>query len=261
MQGLQSIHEAGFIHLDLKPANIFITFEGILKIGDFGLATPWPAAKGIDAEGDREYIGPEILRGKFDKPADIFSLGLIMVEMACNVVLPDNGPSWVALRSGDFSEVPSLTFSATTATQARDAAGVPTGLSQDDPILHGSVSDFALHEDNPAGNSNKNAFGEMHIAAGSPGSRRCPELQAPPAFMCDSFHADSLDQLVRSMTKPDPSERPTIQQLLESGGLTWVAERRRAAATVFEGVWGPADDAARPGTPCRLDEDTEMTDV
>ncbi|KAL2757875.1 hypothetical protein ACRALDRAFT_2025569 [Sodiomyces alcalophilus JCM 7366] len=259
--GLQSIHEAGLIHLDLKPANIFITFEGILKIGDFGLATTWPAAKGIDAEGDREYIGPEILRGKFDKPADIFSLGLILVEMACNVVLPDNGPSWIALRSGDFSEVPSLTFSATTATQARDAAGVPTGSSQDEPILHpSSASDFALHEDNPDGNGHKYAFGDVHMSASS-GSRRRPELQTPPVFMCDSFHADSLDQLVRWMTKPDPADRPTIQQLLDSGGLTWVAERRRAAATVFEGVWGPADDTKGPGAPCGLDEDTEMTDV
>ncbi|ROT37707.1 hypothetical protein SODALDRAFT_361437 [Sodiomyces alkalinus F11] len=259
--GLQSIHEAGFIHLDLKPANVFITFEGILKIGDFGLATPWPAAKGVDAEGDREYIGPEILRGKFDKPADIFSLGLIMVEMACNVVLPDNGPSWIALRSGDFSEVPSLTFSATTATQARDAAGVPTGLSQDEPIVHNtSTSDFALHEDSFDGNHGKYAFGDVHIS-GSSGSRRRPELQTPPDFMCDSFHPHSLDQLVRWMTKPDPSDRPTIQQLLGSGGLNWVAERRRAAATVFEGIWGPADDANGPEPSSRSDEDTEMTDM
>jgi mitosis inhibitor protein kinase SWE1 len=55
VQGLQHIHESGFIHLDLKPANIFITFEGSLKIGDFGLATTWPAPAGIDREGDRTW--------------------------------------------------------------------------------------------------------------------------------------------------------------------------------------------------------------
>ncbi|CCF42169.1 hypothetical protein CH063_12239 [Colletotrichum higginsianum] len=168
--GLQSIHEAGFIHLDLKPANILITFEGILKIGDFGLATEWPAAKGVDAEGDREYIGPEILRGDFNKPADIFSLGLITIEMAANVVLPDNGPTWVALRSGDLSEVPSLTFSATTATSAhRDAAGVPTMQSFDDPVVMDDESPFI--------------------------TRKRTELRSPPDFMSDPFHPSSLDQI------------------------------------------------------------------
>ncbi|KAM0287472.1 hypothetical protein ACHAQH_000425 [Verticillium albo-atrum] len=249
--GLQSIHEAGFIHLDLKPANILITFEGILKIGDFGLATAWPAAKGVDAEGDREYIGPEILRGKFDKPADIYSLGLILVEMACNVVLPDNGPAWVALRSGDFSEVPSLTFSATSATQVRDVAGVPTGLSQDDLSLNQSiVSEIAVNFDE---SFSKPPF---HADSSPISSPKRSELLSPPEFMRDAFHPDSLDQVVRWMTKPEPAERPTIQQLLESSGLAWVADRRRSAATVFEGVWGPGDAAN-----IASDEDTEMTDV
>ncbi|KAH6697604.1 mitosis inhibitor protein kinase SWE1 [Plectosphaerella plurivora] len=249
--GLQSIHDAGFMHLDLKPANILITFEGILKIGDFGLATPWPAAKGVDAEGDREYIGPEILRGKFDKPADIFALGLIMIEMACNVVLPDNGPTWVALRSGDFSEVPSLTFSTATTTGtfvSRDAVGVSTMPSQDDSLVHQlSTTDVRLAFDE--------AFNTRSVSDRSLDSPKRSELQSPPDFMRDIFHPNSLDQMARWMTKPEPSERPTVHQLLDAGGMAWVASRRRSAATVFEGVWGPGDVALRS------DEDTEMTDV
>ncbi|KAF6826732.1 hypothetical protein CPLU01_09488 [Colletotrichum plurivorum] len=262
--GLQSIHEAGFIHLDLKPANILITFEGILKIGDFGLAVEWPAAKGVDAEGDREYIGPEILRGDFNKPADIFSLGLITIEMAANVVLPDNGPTWVALRSGDLSEVPSLTFSATTTTSAqRDAAGIPTMHSLDDPLLaQTSAPDIGAH----SGVAPARVNVVMDDQASPFITRKRTELRSPPDFMSDPFHPSSLDQMVRWMIRPEPGDRPTIQQLLSTSAMTWVAERRRSAATVFEGVWGPSESTALPtlideDTIVLSDEDTEMMDV
>ena len=72
------------------------------------MAARWPARAGIEGEGDREYIGPEILMGKYDKPADIFALGLIMLETAGNVELPDNGVSWQKLRNGDMSDVSQL---------------------------------------------------------------------------------------------------------------------------------------------------------
>src|SRR5580700_6595587 len=88
------------------------------------MAAAWPAQPGIDGEGDREYIGPEILLGQYDKPADIFALGLIMLEIAGNVQLPDNGPTWQRLRSGDMSDVPSLTWSSAS-TVLRDATGIP----------------------------------------------------------------------------------------------------------------------------------------
>lgn len=103
--GIRYIHSAGFLHLDLKPANIFITFEGSLKIGDFGMATKYPVPHGVEREGDREYIAPEILnRQMYTTQADIFSLGIMMLEIAANIVLPDNGIHWQKLRSGDLSD-------------------------------------------------------------------------------------------------------------------------------------------------------------
>ncbi|KAL3473627.1 hypothetical protein BJX99DRAFT_193821 [Aspergillus californicus] len=241
--GLKHIHDSGFIHLDLKPANILVTFEGVLKIADFGMAARWPAEEGIEGEGDREYIGPEILMGRYDKPSDIFSLGLIMFEIAGNVELPDNGLSWQKLRNGDMSDVPSLTWSSET-TIFRDASGNP--VSEEPSFEELCASEFGDDE-----------FCTPSFFGG--GQRkpipftRSSELADPPTFMMDAGHEQSLDKVVGWMISPNPQDRPTAHHVLETHGVRFVSSRRRAGATVYEGNWGPADDV--------LAEDAEMIDV
>lgn len=51
-------------------------------------------------EGDSRYIAPELLQGRFTKAADIFSLGITILELACNLDLPKNGHLWQKLRDG-----------------------------------------------------------------------------------------------------------------------------------------------------------------
>ncbi|KAH8695925.1 hypothetical protein BGW36DRAFT_298129 [Talaromyces proteolyticus] len=241
-QGLKHIHESGFIHLDLKPANILITFEGVLKIADFGMATTWPADKHIEGEGDREYMGPEVLMGLYDKPADIFALGLIMFEIAGNVELPDNGLSWQKLRNGDISDVPSLTWSSETSI-FRDASGNP--LSQESSFDELCGSDPAFNDSGVDFSKSRPPKPSQFVRSG--------ELVEPPNFMVDASHDHALDKVVRWMISPDPNNRPTADQLLQTHGVQWAMARRRAGATVFEGNWGPADDI--------LLEDAEMIDV
>jgi len=254
---LRHIHDAGFIHLDLKPANILITFQGVLKIADFGMATPWPAQAGIEGEGDREYIGPEILLGKFDKPADVFALGLIMLEIAGNVQLPDNGPTWQRLRSGDMSDVPSLTWSSAS-TMVRDATGIP--VVESEPVVRAIGSDDELEGgfESPTLSIRRRNFttsqkSVTHNASNLFGSVRGGELRHAPIFMRDMHHRYALDNIVRWMISPTPEDRPSIHQVLDTDGVRWVQARRRAGATVFEGNWGPADDV--------LADDAEMMDV
>ncbi|KAK5168979.1 mitosis inhibitor protein kinase swe1 [Saxophila tyrrhenica] len=240
-QGVKSIHDASIIHLDLKPANVFIDWEGGLKIGDFGMASTWPAPPGLDGEGDREYIGPEVLSGRFDKPADIFALGMIMLEIAGNIVLPDNGMPWQRLRAGDMSDLPSLTWSSESSL-VRDESGDPVemmaGTSNDSLcVSHNGDDDLSF------------------LKPAVPKLDRIGYLATPPRFMIDSNDSDALERLVQYMIFPDPDQRPTVDQLLAAGGVQWVEHRRRAGATVFEGSWGPADHV--------LDhqQDVEMLDI
>lgn len=210
------------------------------------MAARWPAEAGIEGEGDREYIGPEILMGRYDKPADIFALGLIMFETAGNVELPDNGLSWQKLRNGDMSDVPSLTWSSETSI-FRDASGNP-------------LSEETSFEELCASESGEDDFGadsflHSHRTREQKAVRlaRSGELVEPPEFMVDANHEQALDKIVRWMISPNPDDRPTADQILQTYGVQFAERRRRAGATVFEGNWGPADEV--------LAEDAEMIDV
>jgi mitosis inhibitor protein kinase SWE1 len=224
---LRQIHDSGFIHLDLKPANIFITFEGVLKIGDFGMAAAWPVQSSIEGEGDRKYIGPEILLGQYDKPADVFAIGLIMLEIAGNVQLPNNGAIWQRLRSGDMSDVPSLSWSAG-CTNIQDATGISIEERDDSVNYFGSDDEREPNFGSPI----------MASRGRNIGSRR-GELQYAPPFMRNIHHQHALDKIILQMISPLPRDRPMIHEVLESKGLQWVEARRHAGATVFEGNWGP----------------------
>ncbi|KZT70930.1 hypothetical protein DAEQUDRAFT_756019 [Daedalea quercina L-15889] len=111
--GLRFIHDAGMIHLDIKPENVFITSLGRFKIGDFGMASLWPrppppqdtiVSNAFEREGDKLYLAPEVLQGRYGKAADVFSLGMTILETATNIVVPGQGESWHRLRQEDFSQ-------------------------------------------------------------------------------------------------------------------------------------------------------------
>jgi serine/threonine protein kinase len=85
--GLTFAHKRGVVHQDIKADNIFITNEGDLKIGDFGLARLLVSRAHLNAVnkgmGTPAYMSPELCRGDSqDHRSDIYSLGVLFFEMA-----------------------------------------------------------------------------------------------------------------------------------------------------------------------------------
>ncbi|KAI8483948.1 hypothetical protein Bbelb_383380 [Branchiostoma belcheri] len=80
-EGLKHIHDAGYIHRDLKLSNILVTMDDTVKLADVGLTKREDKITGTVA-GTPLYAAPEVKERKvYDKSADIYSLGLILWEM------------------------------------------------------------------------------------------------------------------------------------------------------------------------------------
>ncbi|KAH9491854.1 Protein kinase, membrane associated tyrosine threonine 1 [Bulinus truncatus] len=106
LMALKHLHDHNLVHMDIKPENAFISFDGICKLGDFGLVIDLTKQTEVSdaTEGDPRYLAPELLEGKFGKHADIFSFGMFMLEMLTDLDLPRGGDGWHNLRGGNLPD-------------------------------------------------------------------------------------------------------------------------------------------------------------
>lgn len=83
-KALEHAHSKGIIHRDIKPQNIMLLKDGMIKVTDFGIASLENTIEENNGEtvGSVHYIAPEQARGEApDARSDIYSLGIVMYEM------------------------------------------------------------------------------------------------------------------------------------------------------------------------------------
>ncbi len=110
--GLGAAHRRGIVHRDVKPQNIMLNDEGLVKLTDFGIASMYK-----DAEAERltttgmtlgtvQYYAPEQAQGEIVKPAaDVYALGIVMYEMLTGRT-PFDGDTPVAVAMKHIQEEP-----------------------------------------------------------------------------------------------------------------------------------------------------------
>lgn len=107
-KALSHAHSRGLVHRDIKPQNIMVVQDGMIKVADFGIANlekEIPASKG-EAIGSVHYISPEQAKGlPVDCRSDIYSLGIVMYEMLTGK-LPFDGDDDSAIAMKHLTSIP-----------------------------------------------------------------------------------------------------------------------------------------------------------
>ena len=84
LDGLQSCHDNGVIHRDIKDDNIFVSNKGEYKIGDFGVSKILKdSSKAESLKGTPNFLAPEVYLGKegYTKSVDLYSLGIVLYRL------------------------------------------------------------------------------------------------------------------------------------------------------------------------------------
>lgn len=99
-QGLHAIHQAGVIHRDVKPANLFLGGDGVTTVGDFGIALDAVREASTDTiSGTPRFMAPEQwLQAKIVRQTDIYALGAT-VHLLATGRSPFPGLKWIDQRN------------------------------------------------------------------------------------------------------------------------------------------------------------------
>ena len=110
-QAVDHAHRQGVVHRDLRPPNVLVSVDGVLKVADFGTSRFLEiAAHSTTVIGSPAYMAPEQFDGKAVFASDLYSLGVTMYQMLTGT-LPYEAPApsdLDRLRSGELVTPPRI---------------------------------------------------------------------------------------------------------------------------------------------------------
>jgi serine/threonine-protein kinase len=146
--GLAYAHRQGLLHRDVKPANILVTQDDVVKLSDFGIAravsehTLGVTQPGM-VMGSVAYISPEQAQGKeLDERSDLYSVGVVLYQMLTGA-LPFGGETPVAVALKHVSEAPPPIDPATSGVSPAVAQIVARLLRKDPTERFASATELA----------------------------------------------------------------------------------------------------------------------
>jgi serine/threonine protein kinase/lipopolysaccharide biosynthesis regulator YciM len=120
-RALEHASQQGIVHRDIKPQNLMVTADGMVKVCDFGIArvVALPSLTQSGFVGSPYYISPEQAMGEHvDVRSDIYSLGIVMYQMLSGKLPFDAKSPWSIISQHIASKPPSLRLSNTDLPEA-----------------------------------------------------------------------------------------------------------------------------------------------